>query len=251
MQETIAFMNDLADESGKVIRQYFRKSFKTETKTHHDPVTEADKATEQALRAMIADRYPNDGIQGEEFGITPGASGRVWVIDPIDGTKAFAVGRATFSTLIALCIDGQPVIGCIDQPIANERWIGAAGMTTFNGHLCHTRGCDGEPAFVTTTPDMFTTEREKMVLAKMAGQSRFVTYGGDSYAYGLLSSGLCDLVCEAHLKAHDLMAVVPIIQGAGGVITDWSGRVPSLDFCNGESLACGDAALHARLLALI
>ncbi len=251
MQETISFMNRLADASGDLIRRYFRNDYQTDDKARHDPVTEADRATETLLRDMILAQYPDDGIQGEEFGITEGASGRVWVIDPIDGTRAFAVGRATFATLIALCVDGQPVLGCIDQPIMRDRWIGAAGMTTHNGQICRTRPCAGAPALVTTAPGMFVTPREKAAIAAMEAQARFTAYGGDSYAYGLLSSGFCDAVVEAHLKAHDVMAVIPVIQGAGGVITDWSGRVPTLAHCSGETLACGDAGEHQRLLSLL
>ena len=134
MQETIAFMNDLADEAGKVIRRYFRQNFETLDKARHDPVTEADKATETALRAMIADRYPDDAIQGEEFGLSEGRSGRTWVIDPIDGTRSFICGVPLFGMLLGVLQDGEPVAGVIRMPALGEVFAGARGRgATMNG----------------------------------------------------------------------------------------------------------------------
>lgn len=251
MQETIEFMNELADASGKIIKGYFRKTFEVDSKAANDPVTEADKAVETELRRLIADRYPDDALQGEEFGKTEGTSRRTWVIDPIDGTKAFAAGRATFATLVALCIDGIPAAGLIDQPIVGDRWIGAAGMTTYNGHPCHTRSCADHKyaAVISTSPDMFQGDDEIFAQC-IINAGRFVTWGGDCYGYGLIASGFADVQIEARLKAHDIMPLVPIIQGAGGIITDWNGEVPTLSNCKGNTLACGDHAVHQKLLAL-
>ncbi len=250
MQETIEFLNLLADTAGSVIRKYYRQGFVTETKERHDPVTEADKKTEEALRELITKTYPNDGIQGEEYGISKGTTGRVWVIDPIDGTRAFAIGRATFATLVALCENGVPVAGVIDQPIVGDRWVGAKGIaTTHNGKPCKTRSCT-EYALITTSPDMFKTTREKSFSAAVIDGARFTAYGGDCYAYGLIASGFADAMVEANLKAHDIMPLVPIIEGAGGIITAWDGKAITLDNLTGQTLACGDKALHQRLLAL-
>ncbi len=250
MQETIAFLNTLADASGAVIEKYFRHAFVTETKSPHDPVTEADRQAEKTIRALIGHHYPHDTIIGEEFGETTGTSGRAWVIDPIDGTRAFAVGRATFVTMVALCVDGVPVAGLIDQPIARDRWIGAAGMTTHNDRLARVRPCNGDPALIMTAPRQFTTQVEMAMHEACVDAARFSTYGGDGYAYGLLASGYADAVVEAGLKLHDVMPLVPIVQGAGGLITDWQGRVPTMENCKGQTIAAGDPAVHQRLLAL-
>lgn len=253
MQETIGFLNKLADASGAMARHYFRHKFITETKERHDPVTEADRAIEKALSEHIHETYPDDGIQGEEFGVTKGVSGRVWVIDPIDGTRAFAIGRATFATLVALCIDGVPVAGLIDQPVIGDRWIGAAGVTTHNKRPVRTRACAEieNAALILTSPDQFRDGREINARNQIVESCRFTAYGGDCYAYGLIASGYADAMMESHLKAHDILPLVPVIQGAGGVITDWNGDVPTLSNLKGNTLACGDPKLHQRLLALV
>ncbi|MBU6235820.1 MAG: histidinol phosphate phosphatase [Alphaproteobacteria bacterium] len=254
MQETIEFMNTLAGLSGSVIRKYFRGTFAFEAKSKGDPVTQADKETEEALRELIAKTYPADGIQGEEYGITKGTSGRVWVIDPIDGTRAFAVGRATFTTVIGLCENGVPVAGLLDQPIIGDRWIGIKGHNTIhNGQIIKTRKCPdmAQARTILTSPDMFKSDAEKRAYKKFCDETGYQTYGGDCYAYGLLASGYADAVLEASLKAHDIMGLVAIVEGAGGVITDWQGRAITLDNCSGQTLACGDKVLHQRLLALL
>jgi inositol-phosphate phosphatase / L-galactose 1-phosphate phosphatase / histidinol-phosphatase len=254
MQETIAFLNNLADAAGAVCRQYFRKDFNLDDKMAHDPVTEADQAIETVLRALITKAFPNDGIYGEEFGKTEGSSGRIWTIDPIDGTRAFIIGRATFATLVSLCIDGKPMAGLIDQPIIGDRWIGAKDMPTlYNGAPCSTHPCESlqQARLILTSPDQFRTEDEMRFMNAALAQTRFSTYGGDCYAYGLLASGFADAMIEAHLKAHDIMPLVPIIQGAGGIITDWKGFVPDLSNLNGQTLACGDARVHQGLLTLL
>lgn len=254
MQETIGFLDELADISGSVIRNYYRKGFALEAKSKGDPVTEADKKTEEALRKHITEKYPDDGIQGEEFGITKGTSGRVWVIDPIDGTRAFTVGRATFTTVIGLCENGVPIAGLLDQPVIGDRWIGAKNNPTFfNGKPVSTRDCAdiSVSRLVLTSPDQFKTDAEKAAYRTVSDATGFQIYGGDCYAYGLMASGYADAILEAGLKAHDIMGLVPIIKGAGGIITDWQGQEITLENCTGHTLAAGDAALHQRLLALI
>ena len=254
MQETIDFLNDLADEAGRIVKTYFRKNFGIEAKVRHDPVTEADKAIEQALRALIKKRYPEDSIQGEEYGFEKGTNSRVWVIDPIDGTRAFAIGRATFTTVVGLCDGGVPIAGLLDQAIMGDRWIGVKGQATLlNGTPCTVRACNTPETarLILTAPEQFKTDHEKQAHAHIRDALGFTAYGGDCYAYGLLASGFADVVLEAGLKAHDIMGLVQTIEGAGGIITDWQGQKITLQNCTGQVLACGDKNLHQRLLSLI
>ncbi len=249
MNEITAFANSLADEAGKIISQYFRKPFDVETKSDESPVTVADRAVEKKLREMIEAAYPDDGILGEEFGRKESQNDRTWVIDPIDGTKSFVIGRATFGTLIALCEDGVPVLGIIDQPIMKERWVGVKDKTTTytNRHLgadfhdrpVKTARCSSlEKARIgSTTPAMFG---ENPVYKKFNEKSFY--WGGDCYQYGLLALGFADVVIEAELKPYDFAALVPIIKGAGGHITDWDGNELTLE-SDGRVIALGDPAL--------
>ena len=178
---------------------------------------------------MIAQRLPADGVLGEEDGLTGAAAPRRWVLDPIDGTRAFITGRPTFGTLIGVIEGGAPVVGVLDQPVTGERWVGAAGRpTVFTGPLGGRAGCRPCPdlslaELSCTTPDMFPPD----VLPRwrdLAGAVRRVTYGGDCYAYGLLALGQIDVIAESSLKVWDWAALVPVIEGAGGRVTDWDGR---------------------------
>jgi len=245
----LALAERLADAAASEIRPRYRQLIATERKADISPVTEADRATERAIRSLLASQRPADGIIGEEYGVTEGDSGLVWVIDPIDGTKAFMTGRPTFVTLIALLDQGNPVLGLIDQPITRDRWVGAAGrVTLFNGRAVHTRACSRleDATFSTTDPDLFPGG-DHAVYRRVAGASGMRTYGGDGYAYGLLASGWIDIVLESGLKLHDFAALAPIIIGAGGVVTDWTGGALHAG-SDGRILAAGDADLHASLL---
>jgi inositol-phosphate phosphatase/L-galactose 1-phosphate phosphatase/histidinol-phosphatase len=251
LDEAVALAECLADAAGAEIRPRFRRIIPAERKADFSPVTEADRAAEQAIRAILAAERPLDGVIGEEYGVVEGSSGLAWVIDPIDGTKSFMTGRASFATLIALLEDGRPVLGVIDQPIAGDRWIGAAGRPTlFNGLQARTRDC-GDPAlavFCTTDPNLFAGG-DAAVYATVSARAGTRTYGGDGYAYGLLASGWIDVVLESGLKLHDYAALGPVIEGAGGVITDWRGfRLDSQS--DGRVLAAGSADLHDALLRL-
>jgi histidinol phosphatase-like enzyme (inositol monophosphatase family) len=248
----VAFAERLADAAAVEIRARFRRAIKVERKEDVTPVTEADRAAERAIRAVLAAERPEDGVAGEEYGAAGGRSGLTWVIDPVDGTTAFLSGRPTFVTLIALLDGDRPVLGVIDQPIAGDRWIGAAGRpTTLNGAPIRTRACAdlGAAAFSTTAPELFTAEEAPVYRALSAGAG-IRTYGGDGYAYGLLAAGWIDLVLEAGLKLHDFAALVPIVEGAGGVMSDWSGR-PLGAASSGRVLAVGSPELHAQLLERI
>lgn len=199
------------------------------------------------MRRLIEAEYPRDGIIGEEYGEKPGTTGRVWVLDPIDGTRSFLAGRPIFGTLIALLEGGWPVLGVIDQPVARERWTGAVGRPTlFNDRPVRTRRCPELSAatVATTSPHLFSASEGEAFLRVVtpgatAGQQP--VYGGDCYNYGLVASGHVDLVVEAGLKLHDFAALVPVVEGAGGTMCDWAGEPLSADSL-GDVIALGDPA---------
>ncbi|OYW10616.1 MAG: histidinol-phosphatase [Rhodospirillales bacterium 12-71-4] len=245
-----------AEAAGAVIRPLFRSALLVEAKGDASPVTEADRAAERAIRALLAERHPDHGVIGEEYGDHNADADWVWVLDPIDGTRAFVTGRPLFGTLIALLHRGTPVLGMIDQPSTGERWTGLAGRPTqFRSALGGTprcRPCDrlAEAELSCTSPDMFdASTAPRFAAVKQA--ARRTTWGGDCYAYGLLALGLVDVVVDATMKPWDWAALVPVIEGAGGRCTDWAGQPLRLDG-DGSVLAVGDAALlpeATRLLA--
>ncbi|RJY09664.1 inositol monophosphatase family protein [Aurantiacibacter aquimixticola] len=241
----IALAHRCADAARDAIRPLFRGEYDSDSKADASPVTEADRAAEAAMRKLIEAECSADGIHGEEFGVKDGASARQWVLDPIDGTTAFLAGRPIFGTLIALLVDGFPVMGVIDQPILGERWIGIAGQgTRFNGKAVKARLCPelGKATIATTGPHYFSVEQGDRFMA-LAGQTdhRRMVMGGDCYNYGCLASGQLDIVAEAGLKLHDYAALVPVVEGAGGVMSDWGGE-PLHAESDGTVLALGDPA---------
>ncbi|OYW47242.1 MAG: histidinol phosphate phosphatase [Sphingomonadales bacterium 32-68-7] len=241
----IALAHRLADAARAAIRPHFREPLAAERKGDATPVTIADRAAEEAMRRILTAEVPQDGVHGEEFGVSEGRSSRQWVLDPIDGTTAFLAGRATFGTLIALLIDGFPVLGVVDQPILGERWVGVAGQpTTFNGQPVSTRACRqlADATIATTGPQYFTQAEgdQFMALAQQTDHKRMVM-GGDCYNYALLASGFVDVVCESGLKLHDFAALVPVVEGAGGLMCDWNGE-PLHARSAGHVLALGDPA---------
>jgi inositol-phosphate phosphatase / L-galactose 1-phosphate phosphatase / histidinol-phosphatase len=245
MDDDIALALRLADAAGEAIRPHFRSGLIPERKGDASPVTLADRAAEEAMRRILTAEAPRDGIIGEEFGAREGSSRRTWVLDPIDGTISFLAGRPVFGTLIALLIDGWPVLGIIDQPVLGERWVGASGReTTFNGRPVRTRACRElcDATLATTGPQYFDDHQGShfMALAARTDHKRMM-FGGDCYNYGLLASGHLDLVCEAGLKLHDWAALVAIVEGAGGTMCDWNGE-PLHAESSGEVLAIGDPA---------
>ena len=250
--QTITLAGRLADAARAEIRPRFQQKIATEKKADISPVTEADRAAETAIRALLATERPDDAIIGEEYGHKPGTSGLTWVIDPIDGTKAFMTGRATFATLIALLDGDRPVLGVIDQSITGDRWIGVAGRaTTHNGRPVRTRTIPELDAatFSTTDPNLFPGS-DVEVYRRISNGAGMRTYGGDGLAYGLLASGWIDIVLESGLKLHDFAALVAVIEGAGGIVSDWAGKPVNAE-SDGRILATGSADLHAKLLALI
>lgn len=245
--DDIALAHALADASGAAIRPYFRAPFAQETKADASPVTQADKEAEAAIRALLRAHRPDDGVIGEEYGADRPDAERVWVLDPIDGTRAFIAGRPIFGTLIALLEGGKPVLGVIDQPISGERWIGAAGQPTLmNGQPVRTRACHNlsRALFATTAPWLCSG------FEQIRAETADTLLGGDCYNYALLASGHLDLVVEDGLKLHDFAALLPVIEGAGGRMTDWQGR-PLDRHSAGDVIAVGDPALLEPVAALL
>jgi inositol-phosphate phosphatase/L-galactose 1-phosphate phosphatase/histidinol-phosphatase len=243
----IRFAETLADAAGPVLRRHFRTPVAVDSKPDRTPVTIADRDSESAMRSLIARHFPAHGVVGEEHGTERGDAEYVWVLDPIDGTKAFITGKPMFGTLIALVRRGAPILGIIDQPVLGERWVGAAGRpTTFKGAPCRTRACPrpADAVLNATAPDMFTGGNAA-AFARLGRTTRLTLYGGDCYAYGLLAAGFIDLVVEADLKPYDFCALVPVVLGAGGAMADWHGRPLTLG-SDGRVIAAGDPQLLPR-----
>jgi histidinol phosphatase-like enzyme (inositol monophosphatase family) len=235
-----------------VIRPHFRQPIPIETKPDQTPVTLADRGAETAIRAILAREVPEHGVIGEEFGADRPDASHVWVIDPIDGTKAFISGLPIFGTLIALLRDGVPVLGVMDQPISGERWIGATGLpTTFNGRATRTRACPAlaQATGFATSPLQFNPA-DGARFDRVRDAVRLMRYGTDCYGCGMMVLGFADLWIEAPLKLYDFAALVPIVQGAGGLITDWRGGVLDRQ-SDGRVLASGDPALHRQVIGLL
>ncbi len=241
----LAMANRLADAAGNAIRPLFRGEWAQERKPDHSFVTEADRAAEAAMRRLLESEVPEDGIIGEEYGTRNEGAGRQWVLDPIDGTTSFIAGRPIFGTLVALVEGGWPVLGVIDQPIARERWVGRIGEgTTFNGRQMRCAACPNldDAVLGTTSPHLFAGSDVDafMGVAKSVAERKII-YGGDCYNYGLVASGHVDLVVEAGLKLYDFAALVPVVEGAGGVMSDWQGN-PLDAASDGRVIALGDSA---------
>ena len=241
----IALAHRLADAARAAILPHYRTGLASERKADASPVTLADRAAEEAMRRILKAECPRDALHGEEFGAENGTSGRTWVLDPIDGTTSFLIGRPIFGTLIALVVEGWPVLGVIDQPVLGERWIGVTGQPTLlNGQPVRTRPCRelSDATLATTGPHYFNDHDGEhfMGLAAKTDHRRMVM-GGDCYNYALLASGHVDIVCEANLKLHDYAALVPVVEGAGGTMCDWNGE-PLHAASSGHVLALGDPA---------
>lgn len=216
-----------------------------------DPVTEADRAAEQVMRALIAEHYPDHGVAGEEFGATQGSSVWSWSLDPIDGTRSFACGLPSWTTLIALLDQGEPRLGIVDAPRLGERYVGngerswcetESGATDLR---CSGRTELGEARLSTTDPFLF---RETDAFAALRGQTQTARYGLDAYAYARLAAGTLDLVVESGLKPHDYNALIPVVRGAGGVFGDWFGGT---DLASGDVIAAASPQLYEAAVAIM
>ena len=254
MEDLIAAAEAAADVAAAVIRPFYRQGVGADVKADASPVTIADRSAEQAMRAVLSQRFPEHGILGEEFGLDrPGARLR-WVLDPVDGTRAFITGRPMFGTLIALMDGPTPILGIIDQPVSGERWIGAAGQRTRFRGAYGQAGCRPCPALAQaelscTSPDIFSPAQYQG-FGRVAAAVRRTSWGGDCYAYGLLALGSIDLIVEPGLKVWDWAALAPVIEGAGGQIRDWHGQALHPDG-DGNVVAVGDPALMPQVLSLL
>ena len=243
----------LAQAAGAAILPHFRKSVAIENKRTDgllDPVTIADRAAEAAMRRMIASARAQDGIIGEEYGAERQDAEHVWVLDPIDGTRGFVMGLPVWGVLIGLLHRGRPVLGVMHQPFVGETFLGsrAGARVIRDGRSVplRVRACAGieDAALATTAPELFSAQ-EAPAFEALRQRARLVRYGTDCYAYALLAGGHIDLVVEAGLQLYDIAALVPIVEGAGGRITDWRGEPPG----SGRIVASGDARLHDAALA--
>ena len=253
--EFLAFAHRLADRAGEISLGAFRQGLSVERKADRTPVTEADRGAEAALRQMVNAAYPAHGIVGEEYGSERADAEFVWVFDPIDGTKAFITGNPQFGNLIALMQDGRPVLGVINMPAMGDRWLGAQGHpTTFRDRLgervCRTRSCASlaEATFKTISPSMFRGREE--LHRRLTDSVQLALYGGDCFSYGQVAAGWVDLVIEAGLGVYDYLALVPVVEGAGGLMCDWQGNRLSLK-SDGRVICLGDPGLGDEVLELL
>lgn len=249
----VAFAERLADAAGAVIKPYFRSDIAIDSKADESPVTIADREAEQAMRALIEETFPDHGIEGEEFGALRLEADYIWHLDPIDGTKSFITGRPLFGTLVSVAYRGKALVGIIDHCMMNERWTGAAGRPTcWNGDQVRTRPCArlSEAVLYVTSPRMFKQPGEMDAYTRVEDNVALPMYGGDCYAYGQLAMGFADIIVEADLDTHDYLALIPVIEGAGGLITDWQGKALTPE-SNGRVIAAGDRRVHAEALELL
>ena len=238
-----------ADVAGTVIRPFFRAPLDATDKADASPVTVADRNAEQAMRAVLGERLPEHGVSGEEFGPDRPAARHRWVLDPIDGTRAFITGRPSFGVLVALLEDGVPVLGVLDQPVTGERWIGIRGQPTrflpgsIGAGRVGVRACAalGAAELSCTSPDMLQGA-DLARWTRLRALVKRASWGGDCYAYGLLALGQIDIIAECTMQPWDWAALVPVVEGAGGRMTDWQGQ-PLRPDGDGSVLAVGDPAL--------
>ncbi len=255
----IALINRLADVAGEVIRPYFRRKIAVvdkgaSTGAMFDPVTAADKGGEEAIRALLATERPDDGILGEEFPAKAGSNGRLWVIDPVDGTRAFITGQTQWGILIALNENGTPTLGILDQPVTRERFIGTRegaelhspdGVTKLAVRPCASLA---QAVLMTTHPWAYFGAAEAVKFRALCDATMMSRFGGDCYAYGLLAMGFVDVIVEDRLKPWDIQALIPIVEGAGGIITNWQGGSCAE---GGGVIAAGDRRVHAEALKFL
>ncbi len=252
LNEFVDFANSLADSASKTSMEYFRKNIDIENKDDESPVTIADKETEYIVRDKIRSKYPNHGILGEEYENENLDSEFIWVIDPIDGTRSYIAGHKDFGNLISLIHNNQPMIGIINCPAHNERWLGIKNSkTTCNGSEVSTSGTSKiENAYLFTSGIYFDEPILRKGFETVKEKTKYFRLGGDCYMYGMLSSGLIDIVIEDTLKAHDYMALINVIEGAGGKITDKYGKPITLQ-SDGSLIASSSPNLHNEIIKII
>jgi myo-inositol-1(or 4)-monophosphatase len=251
-----AFVDKLAGAAGDAILPFFRTSLSVDNKSrggNFDPVTAADRAAEQAMRALIRANFPEHGIVGEEFGSERTDAEYVWVLDPIDGTKSFISGMPAWGTLIALTREGEPVYGMMHQPFTREHFSGDGRAAHYRGpagpRALHARHCASlSEAILMTTSPLLMDDAERSAFTQVEQVARLSRYGGDCYAYCMVAAGHVDLVIEAGLNPYDVIPLIPIITGAGGIITTWDGA-PAKH--GGRIVAAGDRRVHAAAMEML
>jgi len=250
------FVDKLAAVSGETIRPFFRTTLGVDNKSSSggfDPVTEADRAAEAAMRALIRETFPEHGILGEEFAADRPDAEYVWVLDPIDGTKSFICGMMAWGTLIALTRRGDPIYGMMHQPFTREHFTGDGRAASYRGpagdRALRTRPCDKlEDAVLLTTSPLLMREADRRAFERVEQAAQLSRYGGDCYAYCMLAAGNIDLVIETELKPYDILPLIPIIEGAGGMVTTWENGRPH---AGGRVIAAGDRRVHAQAMKLL
>jgi histidinol phosphatase-like enzyme (inositol monophosphatase family) len=249
LNEIYPFVELLADQSADIIRRYFRYSLSVENKPDFSPVTAADKKAEELMRELIAKEFPEHGIIGEEFGKYNEDADYVWVLDPIDGTRSFISGALSFGTLIALMKNGWPILGVINHPILSELLIGTNSETKLNGNPVRSRACDNLSDAVLLTTDHFNIGRYKNQknFDKIASKVKLYRNWGDCYGYYLVVTRFADIMIDPIMNVWDSMALIPIIKGAGGVITDYEGN----DAITGNSIIVANSSLHPKVIKLL
>lgn len=242
-----AFLLELAEHSGAFIRPYFgRPGLAVEMKADDTPVTAADRGAEELMRAMIQRKFPDHGVIGEEFGSEKAGADFVWVLDPVDGTKSFAAGCPLFGTLIALLHQGQPVLGAIHQPVLGQLLVGDGRNATLNGRAVRLRDCTRieDATFLTSDPWNPGKYQNGAAYEALARRARLVRTWGDCYGYLLVAGGWADVMADPIMNPWDIQAIIPIVRGAGGIVTDWQGADP----VKADSLIAAGPILHPQLI---
>jgi len=245
-----AFLLELAEKSGAFIRPWFgRPDLAVETKSDQTPVTVADRGAEELMRRMIHERFPDHGILGEEYGEENAGAEFTWVLDPVDGTRAFAAGSPLFGTLIALMHQGQPVLGVIHQPVLGQLLVGDGARTTLNGRPVRVRATARLEDATLLCSDPLTPAQHQngAAFAALTARVKLVRTWGDCYGYLLLATGGADVMCDPIMNPWDIAALIPVVRGAGGIITDWQGRDP----VGAASIVAATPALHPRVIAAL
>ena len=253
LAEALAFAHELANASAKITLSYFRHPLDIDNKDdggRFDPVTRADREAETVIRDMIRTRFPDDGIIGEEHGAESPTGRRFWVIDPIDGTRAFISGLPLWGTLIALNDGARPILGLIDHPATGERFVGSPDGAFLKCKKLAVRPCAAlrDATLSTTDPELFAPGAESTAFREVSAKVKLRRYGYDCYAYAMLAAGFIDIVVEAGLKTFDVQALIPVIEGAGGIVTDWRGGPAD---GGGQILAAGDRRVHQEALSIL
>ena len=250
-----SFVDQLAAASSETILPFFRTALAVDNKkaSGFDPVTAADRAAEQAMRALIRQNFPGHGVIGEEYGAARTDAEYVWVLDPIDGTKSFITGMVAWGTLIGLMRFGEPVFGMMNQPFTREKFSGDGGAARYRGpageRALHVRGCASlDEAILSSTSPRLMNQADRAAFGRLEDGVKLSRYGGDCYGYCMLAAGLIDLVVETEIKPHDIVALIPVVTGAGGVITTWEGGPAQ---AGGRIVAAGDSRVHEAALTML